>query len=257
MSVYAWENIESVTYRSKTINGHEVIYPISSKKGTLKTVDFETAMSKSFEFRKGNGAFYVIEDVNGNEIICDSLFSIRYDKRLMINMDFMGQQSPTTRPDSINGQGWERDANKYFKKLLENNPEWFDDKNTKLINKGNSPVINKRFLEYFPQYEEFEGQILIHHHAGEDGQVFAVPQGVHVGEGGVHNAEKWFGIVANADNNSRKVQEAYEAGYIQADNDVWSELENGTEIRTIAKNKFEYIQELRTESELLSNFPSW
>lgn len=45
MSIFAWENIKEVTYRSEIIDGQEVIYPISSTKGTLKTVDFETALS--------------------------------------------------------------------------------------------------------------------------------------------------------------------------------------------------------------------
>lgn len=43
---YSFEGIESVTYRSEIIDGVEVIYPLSSNKGTLKTVDFQTALSK-------------------------------------------------------------------------------------------------------------------------------------------------------------------------------------------------------------------
>ena len=32
MSIYAWENIKEVTYRSELIDGVEVIYPISSNR---------------------------------------------------------------------------------------------------------------------------------------------------------------------------------------------------------------------------------
>ena len=91
MSVYAWENIKEVTYRSEIIDGQETIYPLSSNKGTLKTVDFETAMSKTFSFRDKSGSFYEIKDANGNKVICDDPFSIHYDERLMVNMDFEGQ----------------------------------------------------------------------------------------------------------------------------------------------------------------------
>lgn len=198
MSIYAWENIKEVTYRSEIIDGQEIIYPMSSNKGTLKTVDFETAMSTSFSFRNGSGGFYEIKDANGNKIICDSPFSIQYDERLMVNMDYMGQSPSSSRPNNINAQGWKREKKDYFEKLLAEHSDWFDEDNTLLIKKGKSPVVNKTFIEHFPEYAPFEGQKLIHHHAGEDGQAFAVPEGVHVGEGGVHNAEKWFGIVDNA-----------------------------------------------------------
>lgn len=126
-----------------------------------------------------------------------------------------------------------------------------------MINDGLSPIINKKFVEYFPEYEPFIGQKLIHHHAGEDGQAFAVPEGVHVGEGGVHNAEKWFDIVQNADAHSTKVQEAFVAGYIQAGDDVWSSLDNGAELGTKSATKFEYIQELHDNKSLLSSFSEW
>jgi hypothetical protein len=66
--VYAWENIKEVTYRSEIIDGVEVIYPMSSNKGTVKTVDFETAMSTNFGFRNGNGEFYEIKDLSDDLI---------------------------------------------------------------------------------------------------------------------------------------------------------------------------------------------
>ncbi|NLL07278.1 MAG: hypothetical protein GX270_16220 [Clostridiaceae bacterium] len=63
--VFAWENIGEVTYRSEIINGQEVIYPKTSNRGTLKTADFDTVMSKSFVFCKSDGSFYEIEDFYG------------------------------------------------------------------------------------------------------------------------------------------------------------------------------------------------
>lgn len=147
---YSFDGIESVTYRSEIIDGVEVIYPLSSTKGTEKTVDFQTALSKEFQFRKGDGSFYAIKDVNGNTIYCDETFSINYDERLLVNMDFKGQVDPSIRPDSINSQGWERNASKYFKTLLKDHPEWFDEENTARINKGLAPIVNDTFISFFP-----------------------------------------------------------------------------------------------------------
>lgn len=105
MSIFAWENIKEVKYRSEIIDGVEVIYPISSNKGTEKIASFETVMSKKFSFRNGSGNYYEIKDVNGNKIICDAPFSIQYDERLLVNMDYLGQMPANSRPDSINAQG--------------------------------------------------------------------------------------------------------------------------------------------------------
>ena len=159
--VYAWEEIKEVTYRSEVIDGVEIIYPISSKKGTSKTVDFETLLTKKFGFRNAKGNFYEITDINGNKIVCDATFSIHYDERLMVNMDFKGILPPSTRPSSINAQGWERNADSYFRRLLNDHEDWFDTQNKKRIINGESPIINDTFLKYFPEYEEFWGQKLI------------------------------------------------------------------------------------------------
>lgn len=151
MSIFAWENIGEVTYRSEIIDGQEIIYPMSSNKGTLKTVDFDTAMSKSFVFCKSDGSFYEIDDAYGNKIMCDDAFSIKYDERLMVNMDFVGQSPSDSRPSSVNAQGWKREKKDYFEKLLAEHSDWFDEDNTLLIKKGKSPVVNKTFIEHFPE----------------------------------------------------------------------------------------------------------
>jgi len=138
--------------------------------------------------------------------------------------------------------------------------------NFALIKSGQSPVINKQFLDFLPEiyremYSKFAGQKLIHHHAGEGGQAFAVPEGVHVGVGGVHNAEKHFGIIANAEIQSSKIQQAFEAGFIKAGNDVWQSLDSDCTFEQFVINgissskiKYEFIQELKSDKEILSIF---
>lgn len=97
----------------------------------------------------------------------------------------------------------------------------------------------------------------MHHHGGEDGQAFALPQGVHVGEGGVHNAEKWLGIVENATQHSNKVQEALEAEYIQAGDDIWKALNTSDAYSSQFNNKFEYIQALESNKGLEKRLSDW
>lgn len=47
------------------------------------------------------------------------------------------------------------------------------------------------------------------------------------------------------------------ASYNQSGDDVWSDLENGAELGTKSKTKFQYIQELNSNDELLTNFKEW
>ena len=54
-----------------------------------------------------------------------------------------------------------------------------------------------QFAYYFPQYVDYVGDKLIHHHIGGGGQVGAVPERVHNGYGGIHNVENQNGIRGN------------------------------------------------------------
>ena len=183
-----------------------------------------------------------------------------YNQDLIVNMDYIGVNN-----NKANKQGWERNAKKYWEAMLERYPNAFSSSNRFLIENYDelkvSPKCDQTFIDYFGvnEYTQNIGQVLVHHHIGQNGQVVAIPKGWHEGgeNAAIHRIEYNLGVTHNAEKHSDKVQEALDANYIQSGNDVWCELKNGTELRTIAKNKFEYIQELRTESELLSNFPSW
>ncbi|MDE5583887.1 MAG: hypothetical protein K2J08_09295, partial [Ruminococcus sp.] len=184
-------------------------------------------------------------------------YTDEYYEELIINMEFKGQTKP--RKSGVNAQGWERSAKYYFTKLLEQYPRCISQANRNKIESKDfdNIIIDKTFIDCFPRYADFQGDVLRHHHIGEDGQAAAIPLTMHSkGYGQIHNVEKNNRVTSNAKNHSKKVQEALNANYIQSGDDVWCELENGPELRTIAKNKFEYIQELRLEEDLLSDFPS-
>ena len=67
------------------------------------------------------------------------------------------------------------------------------------IQNGKAPIVNEKFLEYFPQYADYLDQPLIHHHIGGGGQAMPIPQDLHSGGGGVHNVEKQLGIWGGVD----------------------------------------------------------
>ena len=209
---------------------------------STKRKDFWDAKNELYYYRNRLGNFYKVKKVDQTES-----FSINYYDLLMINMDFTGT-------GGSNARGWQRDSYEYFDKLLKMYPKAFSTTNTDLIkNRKGNPKIDVDFLNFLPeeyrkQYANYIGQELIHHHAGEGGQAFAVPAGVHVGYGGVHNAEKQFGITANADIQTRKIQQAFDAGFIAAGNDIWQALESDTKFDrfvingiSTSKTKYEFI----------------
>ena len=264
---YVWDDIIDVEYVSIIDGeGKEIIYPLTAKTESIvakmegaqlstKRKDFLDAKNELYYYKNRIGNFYKIDGVNQIES-----FSINYYDLLMINMDFTGT-------GGSNARGWQRDSYEYFDKLLKMYPEAFSPTNKDLIkNRKGSPTIDVVFLNFLPeeyrkQYSKYIGQELIHHHAGEGGQAFAVPAGVHVGYGGVHNAEKQFGIIANSDLQSRKIQQAFDAGFIVAGNDVWQSLESDDKFDrfvingiSTAATKYEFIQELKTDQEILDIF---
>lgn len=141
---------------------------------------------------------------------------LQQPKELVVNMPYRGEGKFGTNAD-----GWVRDAEYYFKKLFKEHPEYFSEENRMVLEKRieykskglRIPDIykyrcDKAFIEHFPQYKPFEGEKLIHHHVGEDGQVVAVPLSVHSqGHGNIHNDEKLIGVTKNADEYTQWIKE--------------------------------------------------
>lgn len=145
------------------------------------------------------------------EIILDSgqmhKYSIKYQPSYVVNMPFIGQGE-----GKGNKCGWLRNKNYFFQYLLEVKPEIFSELNKSKIMEGDSPSVDKTFIGFFPEYSDFIGEKLIHHHIGEDGQAVALPAGLHKGYGVVHNSEKVMGITKNGIDFSNHVQENFALG---------------------------------------------
>ncbi|MBU8881369.1 hypothetical protein BGM26_20835 [Bacillus sp. FJAT-29790] len=116
----------------------------------------------------------------------------RADPRLTAEMNFKGKGSK-----GVNSDGWERNARKHFKEILKQNPEFWSVENTKRIKRNVAPIVDETFIQKFPQYKNYIGDKLIHHHIGGGGQVTAVPASLHEGFGGIHNHEKINNVRGN------------------------------------------------------------
>ena len=130
----------------------------------------------------------------------ENSYTLNHSEELLVNMKHNSK-------GETNAQGWNRDGEYYFKELRQKHPEFFDEKNNRKIDYGDSPEANRQFIKHNPQYARFEGESLIHHHIGGDGQAVAIPQSVHSkGYGEIHNIERDLGIRAEAEKFSEQVK---------------------------------------------------
>lgn len=128
-------------------------------------------------------------------------YTLRHNENLKVEMAYLGKGSSNT-----NSQGWERDNSKYFNTLYQNHPEMFSKKNVARLNDGKNPIIDKKMILCNPEWAEYKGQPLIHHHIGGNGEAVAVPKNTHIGQGGIHNYEKSAGITENCKNFSARLE---------------------------------------------------
>ena len=135
-------------------------------------------------------------------------YTINHPETLVLNTVYVSKGSKTPH----NSQGWERDNNKYFKELLEEHPEYFSNTNKTLILNNKAPIVNDKFISYFPQYSAYKKQKLVLHHIGGDGQIVAIPQDVHYGFGEIHNIERDLGIRDIALDFSNYIETQVESG---------------------------------------------
>lgn len=119
-------------------------------------------------------------------------YNLDHPDGLVVDMRYTGRESSRS-----NSQGWERDANGFFRELRSEHPEYFSPRNNAAIDAGTAPKVDAQFVNNFPQYKGYEGETLVHHHIGGDGQAVAVPKSMHTGFGEIHNVEKNLGITQN------------------------------------------------------------
>ena len=129
-------------------------------------------------------------------------YSINHSESLIVNMRYWGYSRA-----NVNSQGWERSSSYYFGEMLERHPEFFSKKNTLRIQNKEAPKVDSRFVEFFPQYEQYKNEVLVHHHIGNNGQAVALPQSIHKGYGEIHAVEKELGITEEAERFSNLCQQ--------------------------------------------------
>ena len=135
-------------------------------------------------------------------------YTINHPQDLVVDMRYLGKEKATA-----NSQGWERSSSYYFKQIKNEHPEYFSKKNSLLIDSGRAPNVDTKYAQHFPQYAQFKGETLVHHHIGQDGQAVALPQSVHKGFGEIHSVESNLGINDKARAFSDKCAEVCEKNH--------------------------------------------
>lgn len=121
MKIYVWENLDEVEYVSKKEEAldekgnqvtKEIIFPKTAAKKknelTKEEKSFNDALEGTYYFRDRKGEKYVFENMTDEQKKQDYSFSIKYDSRLLVNMDYIGRDEK--HESDVNAQGWERDA---------------------------------------------------------------------------------------------------------------------------------------------------
>ena len=139
------------------------------------------------------------------------------DPEYIVDMPYVGEGMKGT-----NSQGWKRNANYFFTELSRTHPELFSSANMRRISRGKIPIVDEQFLKYFPQYNDYMGEVLRHHHIGGGGQAMPVPDSLHLGSGGIHNVEKLNGIWGSADAINAKMLQAIKS--ITRQTRLWKNL---------------------------------
>ena len=183
-------------------------------------------------------------------------YTATYDQRLVVNMPFLGKKNSRT-----NAQGWLRSSEYYYNQLIKQYPQCMSPANLQRIANKQYKLIeaDSTFVGCFPEYANCLGDVLRHHHIGEDGQAAAIPISIHSkGHGEIHNVEIKIGVTGKAKDYSVHIEEALEEGTIQAGTikegeKIWKELQGNSKY----SNLFEFIKDHKTRAELFEIFPEW
>lgn len=81
----------------------------------------------------------------------------------------------------VDGRKWNRSW--YWDQVRKQAPYMFDGNNNYLIDEGISPKVNKQFIKHNPQFMNFKGEVLHHHHYLQGDIAYALPKKLHVGKG--------------------------------------------------------------------------
>ena len=120
--------------------------------------------------------------------------TMNHDPLSVVDMPFAGKGH-----NNANSQGWLRSIDRFNRGLYAQKPEAFSPDNIERMKAKNSLIIDNQLSDAFPQYKGFEGEKLIHHHIGGDGQAVGEPESLHVDYGGIHDAEEASGVRENAE----------------------------------------------------------
>ena len=96
-----------------------------------------------------------------------------------VNMQTAVNMNNVVGASSANAFGFNRDGPKYFKLLLQQQPQMFSQQNRDAVMNSRAPTVDPQWIQYNPTHRSFEKQILVHHHWMQGNIAVAIPQPVH------------------------------------------------------------------------------
>jgi hypothetical protein len=76
-------------------------------------------------------------------------------------------------------RGGTREAREYWKQYAKQFPDTLSDANKDLIRKRQSPVVDDKWLEQFPEHAPWKGDTIVHHHVDHGPIAQPLPEGLH------------------------------------------------------------------------------
>ena len=78
-----------------------------------------------------------------------------------------------------NAAGHPRNGPWFWKRMLEQNPEMFDEANRTRIANNQAPKVNDTWIKNNPSHADYQGQKLHHHHIDQGSVATGIPEGAH------------------------------------------------------------------------------
>ncbi len=100
--------------------------------------------------------------------------------------DMIGKDSirmPYVGSDKLNSNavGYLRDSKSFWREYESKHPDTLSNNNSRLIENGKSPIVDKKWVDQHPNQKSYLGERLEHHHRNNADEAYAVPQTLHRG----------------------------------------------------------------------------
>jgi hypothetical protein len=100
-----------------------------------------------------------------------------YDRKAIVKMPFVGAQEGADKT----ARGFLRNSGYFWNEYMKKAPEMISNNNLNLIKAGKSPRVDAKWVNKFPEFKNFMGQVIEHHHLNRGGKAIPLPRDLHRG----------------------------------------------------------------------------